>query len=232
MLKVGYDNFEVTKVPPKVDVCEKRYVFNQIAADGQTFNPTGACPATTQPDSLKSAFNSYQSSYDAAYGSAIKASTPAPRPTIAGLKEAALVSDWSKKRARGERVPIEPPSLNSDGSITETARMGRIDSPAGRKMAALDAEKAAKEKAAAEKEAQIAAAKAAKEAAKAQAIAEKEAAKQQLADAKAAEEAPAATGTVPAAQEAEAMPVAETQTAQSDGTVSKLKKKLLGMFGG
>ncbi|RWD98939.1 MAG: murein L,D-transpeptidase, partial [Mesorhizobium sp.] len=30
MLKVGYDNFEITKVPPKVDVCEKRYVFNQV----------------------------------------------------------------------------------------------------------------------------------------------------------------------------------------------------------
>ena len=29
MLKEGYDHFEITKVPPKVDVCEKRYVFNQ-----------------------------------------------------------------------------------------------------------------------------------------------------------------------------------------------------------
>ncbi len=45
MLKVGYDNFEITKVPPKVDVCEKRYVFNQVAPEGTTFDPTGACPA-------------------------------------------------------------------------------------------------------------------------------------------------------------------------------------------
>lgn len=223
MLKVGYDNFEVTKVPPKVDVCEKRYVFNQIPADGQAFNPTGQCPATTQPDSLRTAFNSYQSTYDAAYSSAIKASIPAPRPTIAGVKEAALVSEWSKKRARGERVPIEPPSLNADGSVTETSRMGRIDSPQGRKMAALEAEKAAKEKAAAEKAAAIAAAKAAKEAAKAQALAEKEAAKQQT----------TAAAEVPLPAEAQqAVPVAEAQTAQSDGAVSKLKKKLLGMFGG
>jgi len=228
MLKVGYDNFEVTKVPPKVDVCEKRYVFNQIPVDGQTFNPTGQCPATTQPDSLKTAYSSYQSTYNAAYNSAIKASTPAPRPTIAGVKEAALVSEWSKKRARGERVPIEPPSLNSDGTITETSRMGRIDSAAGRKMAALDAEKAAKEKAAAEKVAAVAAAKAAKEAAKAQEIAEKQAAKQQVAEAEAAANAPAATGTVPD----QATEVVDAQTAQSGGTVSRLKKKLLGMFGG
>ena len=45
MLKEGYDYFEITKVPPKVDVCEKRYVFNQTVGGGATFNPTGACPA-------------------------------------------------------------------------------------------------------------------------------------------------------------------------------------------
>jgi len=130
-------------------------------------------------------------------------------------------------------VPIEPPSLNSDGTVTETSRMGRIDSPAGRKMAALDAEKAAKEKAAAEKAAAVAAAKAAKEEAKAQALAEKEAAKQakqQMADAAAG--VPATGTIVPLAAEEQGGVAPETQTAQSGGTVSRLKKKLLGMFGG
>jgi murein L,D-transpeptidase YafK len=223
MLKVGYDNFEITKVPPKVDVCEKRYVFNQVAPEGTTFDPTGACPPTTQPDSLKSAYNAYQSSYDAAFTGAVKASVPAPKPTIAGIKEASIVSDWSKRRARGERVPIDPPSLNSDGTVTETARMGRIDSPAGRKMAALDAEKEAKRKAEEQRLAAIEAAKAAKaqalaekEAAKAQALAEKEAAKQ-------AAQQPVATAS------AEAAPV-EPQADES--RLSKIKNKLLGMFGG
>ncbi|PTE08801.1 L,D-transpeptidase family protein [Mesorhizobium helmanticense] len=234
MLKVGYDNFEITKVPPKVDVCEKRYVFNQVAADGATFNPTGACPATTQPDSLKTAYSAYQSTYDAAFNGAVKASVPAPRPTIAGIKEASIVSDWSKRRARGERVPIEPPSLNADGSLTETARMGRIDSPAGRKMAAIDAEKAAKQKAEQQRLAAIEAAKAEKEAAKAQALAEKETARiNSLAEeeeARTAAEAPVATATI--APPPEAAP-AETQAANADeGRVTKLKNKLLGMFGG
>ncbi|MES0067888.1 murein L,D-transpeptidase [Mesorhizobium sp. M0074] len=233
MLKVGYDNFEVTKVPPKVDVCEKRYVFNQVAADGSTFNPTGACPVTTQPDSLKSAINAYQSTYEAAFNGAVKASVPAPKPTIAGIKEASIVSDWSKRRARGERVPIEPPSLNPDGTVAETARMGRIDSPAGRKMAALDAEKAAKQKAEEQRLAAIEAAKAAKEAAKARALAEKEAAKAQaLAEkeaAKTAAEMPVATATV---APSDAAPAVETQAADAESTATRLKKKLLGMFGG
>src|SRR3954454_5737891 len=151
MLKAGYDYFEITKVPPKVDVCEGRYVFNQTAAPGSVFNPTGACPATTQPDSLRMAYQGYQSTYEAAFTSAVTSSKPAPKPTIGGTKEAALVSEWSRARARGERVPIEPPSLNADGSVTVTGRMGRIDSPLGRKMAAIDADKAAKAQAAQQK---------------------------------------------------------------------------------
>ncbi|MDX8499487.1 murein L,D-transpeptidase family protein [Mesorhizobium sp. VK4C] len=223
MLKVGYDNFEITKVPPKVDVCEKRYVFNQVAPEGTTFDPTGPCPASTQPDSLKTAYANYEKSYDAAFNSAVKSSTQAPKPTIAGIKEASIVSDWSKRRARGERVPIDPPSMNSDGSVTETTRMGRIDSALGRKMAALDAEKEAKRKAEEQRLAAIEAAKAAKEQAKAQALAEKEAAKQ-------AAQQPVVTAGVEAAP---AQPAIETQAASADeGTVSKLKKKLLGMFGG
>lgn len=224
MLKVGYDNFEITKVPPKVDVCEKRYVFNQVAPEGTTFDPTGACPASTQPDSLKTAYADYEKRYDAAYNAAVNSSTPAPKPTIAGIKEASIVSDWSKRRARGERVPIDPPSMNSDGSVTETTRMGRIDSALGRKMAALDAEKEAKRKAEEQRLAAIEAAKAAKEAAKAQALAEKEAAKQ-------AAQQPVVTAGVEAAP---AQPAPEAQQAANadEGTVSKLKKKLLGMFGG
>jgi murein L,D-transpeptidase YafK len=78
MLKEGSDHFEITRQEPKVDVCEKRYVFNadspqsSVASDGiklgtpwggfqaqqpanvsLKFNPTGKCPAyEVQPDVL------------------------------------------------------------------------------------------------------------------------------------------------------------------------------------
>jgi murein L,D-transpeptidase YafK len=49
MLKEGNDHFEVTKLEPKVDVCEKRYVFDAEqpanASRPLTFNPAGKCPA-------------------------------------------------------------------------------------------------------------------------------------------------------------------------------------------
>jgi murein L,D-transpeptidase YafK len=216
MLKVGYDHFELTKVPPKVDVCDRRYVFNQIPVDGQPFNPTGACPASSQPDSLKVAYTSYQSTYEAAFNSALKSSTPAPKPTIAGLKEAHIVSEWTRKRARGERVPVEPPSLNADGTITQTERMGRIDSAEGRRMAAIDAEQDAKKKAAEEKARAVAAAKAAAEA-------------QKVETAAAAKAAEIAAQTPQQALEIQA---AQSGAPADDGAAAKLKKRLLGMFGG
>lgn len=220
MLKEGYDHFEITKVPPKVDVCEKRYVFNRIPEDGAEFPPTGACPASTQPDLLKMAYQTYQSSYDAAFTSAVKSSIPAPKPTITGIQEANIVSDWTKQRARGVRVPIEPPSLEPDGSIKVTSRMGRIDLPAGKRMAALEAAEAEKlriaeekKRAAEEKAAAIALAKAEKAAAAALAKAEK-----------------ASLAPAPEAQVA-VMP-AEPTPAEQPGLLGGVRKRMAGLFGG
>jgi murein L,D-transpeptidase YafK len=71
MLKVGYDHFELTRTPPKVDVCEKQYVFNRQAEEGQAFRAAEACPTTTTPDGLTVAYDSYVQKYEEAYRAAI-----------------------------------------------------------------------------------------------------------------------------------------------------------------
>ena len=48
MLKEGYDHFEITKVPPKVDVCEKRYVFNRIPEGDCDLRPDRRLPAVAR----------------------------------------------------------------------------------------------------------------------------------------------------------------------------------------
>lgn len=72
MLKVGYDNFEVTKRPPEVGICEKKYVFNQQVADGKSLSPTGTCPAMTTPPSLQMALASYNATYSKDYAKALR----------------------------------------------------------------------------------------------------------------------------------------------------------------
>lgn len=115
MLKEGYDIFEVTRVPPKVDVCEKRYVFNRDT-NGKTLSPAGACPAASNSPSMQTAFASYQKKYDESFSSATEKKMKAPSPTIQGVQEASLVADWSRKRAAGAKVSREPPSLTPASS--------------------------------------------------------------------------------------------------------------------
>jgi hypothetical protein len=66
MLKRGNDHFEVTRLEPKVDVCEKRYVFDAQPPAGSTtplsFNPTGKCPAYEVPADILAAVNEKQRS--------------------------------------------------------------------------------------------------------------------------------------------------------------------------
>src|SRR5690606_37373405 len=62
MLKVGYDHFEVTKRPPKVDVCEKKYVFDAVPlVEGAPFNAVAKCPAYKVPEEIAVAVNAKQS---------------------------------------------------------------------------------------------------------------------------------------------------------------------------
>lgn len=71
MLKAGYDNFEVTKRPPEVNVCNRTYVFNQDTG-GKGLSPSGACPALATPPALEMALASYNAKYDRDYAEALK----------------------------------------------------------------------------------------------------------------------------------------------------------------
>lgn len=67
MVKVGYDHFELTHRPPVVDVCEKKYVFNQVTAESERLSPAGACPASSTPPALTMAYSSYSKTFERAF---------------------------------------------------------------------------------------------------------------------------------------------------------------------
>jgi hypothetical protein len=65
MLKEGSDHFELTKKAPKVDVCERRYVFNAHLLDpSQPFDATGKCPEYEIPDEIAIAAREKRNSDD------------------------------------------------------------------------------------------------------------------------------------------------------------------------
>jgi murein L,D-transpeptidase YafK len=56
MIKEGYDHFEVTHQEPKVDVCDKHYVFDAAVPGGPAsslhFTPAARCPAYEVPQEI------------------------------------------------------------------------------------------------------------------------------------------------------------------------------------
>jgi murein L,D-transpeptidase YafK len=58
MIKEGYDHFEVTRLQPKVDTCEKRYVFD--AESSGKFSAADRCPAYKIPEEIASAVREKQ----------------------------------------------------------------------------------------------------------------------------------------------------------------------------
>jgi murein L,D-transpeptidase YafK len=74
MIKEGNDHFEVTKQEPKVDFCEKRYVF--AAESSGRFDPKGRCPAYTVPDEIASAVSQKQQRDERDFASMAARDTP------------------------------------------------------------------------------------------------------------------------------------------------------------
>jgi murein L,D-transpeptidase YafK len=118
-LKEGYDYFELTKVPPRVGVCDKKYTFAAGVTSGDA--PMEACNPEAPAPALAAALATNKAEFDKEMTASIaKSSYAAPAPTVQGLKEAKLVADWSKRRLKGEKVSREPPTLATVASAQPT----------------------------------------------------------------------------------------------------------------
>jgi murein L,D-transpeptidase YafK len=71
MIKEGYDHFEITHQEPKVDFCEKHYVFDAVRAPNAksdpVFNASAKCPVYAIPDELAQATKEKQEQDDAEF---------------------------------------------------------------------------------------------------------------------------------------------------------------------
>jgi len=83
MIKEGYDHFEVTKQEPKVDFCEKKYVFDAIKAPNATRDPvfeaSSKCPAYAIPEEVADAVRGKQQAEAAETAKLVSRGTPVAR---------------------------------------------------------------------------------------------------------------------------------------------------------
>ena len=79
MIKEGNDHFEVTHQEPKVDFCEKKYVFDAATPDGKrepVFEASSKCPVYIVPTQLASAVRAKQDADQAEFDKLVSKGTP------------------------------------------------------------------------------------------------------------------------------------------------------------
>jgi hypothetical protein len=83
MIKEGNDHFEVTRQEPKVDFCEKKYVFDAVrtpdAKRDPVFDASAKCPAYVIPDEVAQAVHDKQEADQAEFDKLVSKGTPVAR---------------------------------------------------------------------------------------------------------------------------------------------------------
>src|SRR6202047_309021 len=83
MIKEGYDHFEVTRQEPKVDFCEKKYVFDAVKAPDAkrdpVFEASAKCPVYVVPDEVAEAVREKQEAEQAEIAKLVARGTPVAR---------------------------------------------------------------------------------------------------------------------------------------------------------
>jgi len=132
MLKRGYDHFEITSVPPKVDVCEKRYVFNTTSTG--KYASTGQCPVMEMPQTLATAFVAKQKR-DAAQFEKLLGKDESAKMSIGTMDIASLLPGVAVKKPQSALVtktdkPASAPAAKSDGTAVSTGGVETVLKPA------------------------------------------------------------------------------------------------------
>jgi murein L,D-transpeptidase YafK len=121
MLKEGYDHFEVTRQEPKVDVCDKRYVFNASQPEG-SFSPRAQCPVFEVPEEIASAVAEKKKKDDTAVADLIRRGTPAAPIKMAtdGGMHQVFAEALQGREVRGKDGEIELVKGTAPGTIPPT----------------------------------------------------------------------------------------------------------------
>ncbi|KRR29565.1 L,D-transpeptidase family protein [Bradyrhizobium retamae] len=121
MIKEGNDHFEVTRQEPKVDFCEKKYVFDAVKPPGATKDPvfeaSSKCPAYAISDEIADAVREKQATDIAETARLIAKGTPVARINT-GI-------DGGMHRVFAASVPEGSTGLSEPGDGSSLSLMAR-----------------------------------------------------------------------------------------------------------
>jgi|307.fasta_scaffold00268_5 murein L,D-transpeptidase YafK len=113
MLKEGNDHFEVTHLEPKVDVCERHYVFDAQALASSTkplaFSPTGRCPTYEVPEEIATQALEKQRNDEYQVAQLTRLNSPVAPITMG--------TDGGMNRVFVAKLEVTQPFLDNDGRL-------------------------------------------------------------------------------------------------------------------
>jgi murein L,D-transpeptidase YafK len=125
MIKEGWDHFEVTRQEPKVDFCEKKYVFDAIKAPDAkrdpVFNASAKCPVYAIPEEVADAVREKQAQDQVETARLIARGTPVAQ-TNTGI-------DGGMNRVFAARVPAGSTGLSEGGDMQGLALLTMARAP-------------------------------------------------------------------------------------------------------
>lgn len=130
MLKEGNDHFEVTRQEPKVEVCDRRYVFNAIPFDPmQPFSAQQKCPVFDQPIEVAEAVKAKRDADHKEYAELVRRGTPtAPVNEFKdGGMNPVFASKFPERNPNGTRIALTP----ADTREAAGSRSSAADAPTG-----------------------------------------------------------------------------------------------------
>jgi murein L,D-transpeptidase YafK len=135
MLKIGNDHFETTHLEPKVEVCDRQYVFDAQAPPKSphplVFNPTGKCPAFVVSPKIAGPADEKQRTDELEYARLLKDDVPTA-PIYSGLDggmNKTFLAQYPGRVLLAKAMPyaLYPPTqlpslpwFDNDGSVTHT----------------------------------------------------------------------------------------------------------------
>lgn len=116
MLKVGYDQFEITKSPPLVEVCGRKYQFNVKSETGRSFSPRASCPPMFMRQSTALAYTKVKQRDDAAFDKLLARNEGRDAKDMSGLT-VALALPGIQAIAATPAVAFGMPKVVSNGEV-------------------------------------------------------------------------------------------------------------------
>jgi murein L,D-transpeptidase YafK len=125
MIKEGYDHFEVTRQEPKVDFCEKKYVFDAVKAPDAkrepVFNASAKCPVYAIPEEVADAVREKQAQEQVETARLIARGAPVAQINT-GI-------DGGMNRVFAARVPAGSTGLSEGGDMQGLALLTMSRAP-------------------------------------------------------------------------------------------------------